>query len=126
MHNGDRLNWCRGPEACGLACTKQEGCTAFDVRPDGTGCLLYGHARVAPASGVPGDCYYPPPAIQGGAPSADSASGGKRKKYKIPEFEAPAVEPEEDVVSDDDEWLFEPPPPVVRSGHYFSCNNFSP
>ena len=38
----------KGIEACGQACAKQPGCTAFDVRPDGSACLLYGHATVIP------------------------------------------------------------------------------
>ena len=38
----------KGIEACGQACARQPGCTAFDVRPDGSACLLYGHATVNP------------------------------------------------------------------------------
>ena len=46
---------------CAEACAKRKGCTAFDVsntQADKTmDCVLYGHKRVAPASGVPGTCY---------------------------------------------------------------------
>ena len=46
---------------CGEACAKRKCCTAFDVsdaQADKTfDCVLYGHKKVAPASGVPGTCY---------------------------------------------------------------------
>ena len=107
----------KGTEACGQACAKQPGCTAFDVRPDGSACLLYGHANVIPASGVPGDCYWPPQIASPGLEAKPGVSGGKKKKSpKVPEFKAPIVEePIEEEDDDDDDWLFEPPPPVVRS-----------
>ena len=104
----------RGTDACGTACAKQNGCTAFDVRSDGSGCLLYGHSSVVPASGVPGDCYMPPfaPTPQE-KKGAAAVKGSKKKVYKVPEFDDPTVEAD-DIESDDDEWLFEPPPPVIR------------
>jgi hypothetical protein len=54
----------KGPlagQACAEACARRKGCTAFDLS-GGEGlaeaeCALYGHQRVAPASGVPGRCY---------------------------------------------------------------------
>ena len=53
---------------CGEACSKMEGCTAFDVREgdDDKGktiCTLYGHAKVVPATGVSKiitNCYAAP------------------------------------------------------------------
>ena len=48
-------------QGCAEACARRKGCTAFDVsdsQPDNTfDCALYGHVKVAPASGVPGTCY---------------------------------------------------------------------
>jgi len=41
--------------ACARACAARNRCTAFDLAA--TECALYGHKQVAPASGVPGDCY---------------------------------------------------------------------
>ena len=104
----------RGVEGCGTACAKQAGCTAFDVRPDGSGCLLYGHSSVVPASGVPGDCYMPP--LHAPEQGSEKKTGGasKKKAYKVPEFDAPTVEADDVDSEDDDEWLFEPPPPVIR------------
>jgi hypothetical protein len=54
----------KGPlaaQACAEACARRKGCTAFDLS-GGEGlaeaeCALYGHQKVAPASGVPGRCY---------------------------------------------------------------------
>merc|ERR1711892_1592672 len=49
-----------GPQDCALACAKKNGCTAFDVAPMPEGleeCAIYGHKKVLPATGVPGDCY---------------------------------------------------------------------
>jgi len=49
------------PRQCAEACAKKKGCTAFDlsdIQADNTfDCALYGHSNVAPASGVPGNCY---------------------------------------------------------------------
>jgi len=49
------------PEECKEACAKKKGCTAFDLseqQEDKTfECGLYGHKKVQPASGVPGNCY---------------------------------------------------------------------
>jgi len=48
------------PQDCALACAKKKGCTAFDIAsmPDGLEeCAIYGHKKVLPASGVPGNCY---------------------------------------------------------------------
>ena len=45
---------------CALECAKKKGCTAFDVSPmpeNTNECALYGHRKVVPASGVPGNCY---------------------------------------------------------------------
>ena len=104
----------KGTEGCGMACAKQSGCTAFDLRPDGSGCLLYGHSSVVPASGVPGDCYLPPSTVHDDLTARKTGAGGsKRKAYKVPEFDAPTLEAD-DVDSEDDEWLFEPPPPIIR------------
>jgi len=49
-----------GPQECAVACAKKKRCKAFDVAPMPEGmeeCALYGHSKVVPASGVPGDCY---------------------------------------------------------------------
>merc|ERR1711892_1388782 len=49
-----------GPQDCAVACAKKKGCTAFDVAPMPEGleeCAIYGHKKVLPATGVPGDCY---------------------------------------------------------------------
>ena len=49
------------PQACAEACARRRGCTAFDLSAGGEGgaldCALYGHAKVVPASGVPGSCF---------------------------------------------------------------------
>ena len=49
------------PRQCAEACAKRKGCTAFDLsnmQPDNKfECALYGHSKVSPASGVPGNCY---------------------------------------------------------------------
>merc|ERR1711915_151652 len=49
------------PQDCADSCAKKRGCTAFDLsdkQADNTyDCALYGHAKVSPASGVPGTCY---------------------------------------------------------------------
>ena len=67
------------PRQCAHACAARKGCTAFDlseprevtycnnfssklsinrVQQDGSvECALYGHKKVSPASGVPGNCY---------------------------------------------------------------------
>jgi hypothetical protein len=46
---------------CATACAKKMGCTAFDLSErDEQGkfeCALYGHSKVVPAIGVPGNCY---------------------------------------------------------------------
>jgi len=48
------------PKDCAVACAKRRGCTSFDI---GAGantedeCALYGHKKVAAASGVAGTCY---------------------------------------------------------------------
>merc|ERR1719310_2406259 len=51
----------KSAQECAEACARRKGCTAFDVsdsQPDNTfDCALYGHVKVAPASGVPGTCY---------------------------------------------------------------------
>ena len=51
----------KSAQDCAEACAKRKGCTAFDLsdaQPDQTfDCALYGHPKVAPASGVPGTCY---------------------------------------------------------------------
>jgi len=50
----------KGPlaaQACAEACARRKGCTAFDLSGDGAECALYGHQKVAPASGVPGRCF---------------------------------------------------------------------
>ena len=48
-------------EQCAESCARRKGCTAFDLsdkQSDNTfDCALYGHAKVSPASGVPGTCY---------------------------------------------------------------------
>ena len=48
-------------QGCADACARKKGCTAFDLseqQPDKTfDCTLYGHRKVEPASGVPGNCY---------------------------------------------------------------------
>ena len=48
-------------QGCADACARKKGCTAFDLseqQPDKTfDCTLYGHKKVEPASGVPGNCY---------------------------------------------------------------------
>jgi hypothetical protein len=51
------------PQSCAEACARRKGCTAFDLSEavdaaSGTfDCVLYGHAKVMAASGVPGTCY---------------------------------------------------------------------
>ena len=49
------------PRTCAEHCAKKRGCRAFDLsnqQEDGRlDCALYGHAKVVPASGVPGNCY---------------------------------------------------------------------
>merc|ERR1712029_941628 len=38
----------------------KKGCTAFDIAPmtdNINECALYGHKKVSPASGVPGECF---------------------------------------------------------------------
>merc|ERR1719334_143718 len=49
------------PRQCAEACARKKGCTSFDLseqQPDNTfDCALYGHKKVSPASGVPGNCY---------------------------------------------------------------------
>merc|ERR1712106_852530 len=46
---------------CAEACARKKGCTSFDLsdlQADKTfDCALYGHKKVAPAHGVPGNCY---------------------------------------------------------------------
>merc|ERR1719193_2555180 len=48
-------------KGCAEACARKKGCTAFDLserQEDNTfDCALYGHKKVQPASGVPGNCY---------------------------------------------------------------------
>ena len=108
---------------CGEACSSSGGCTAFDVRESEEGkektiCTLYGHAKVVPASGVSRtSCYAAPQrGFVAASPSKATKAAKKPKEYKIPEFDAPKVLQDEEIVSDDDdEWLFEPPPPEIRS-----------
>merc|ERR1712227_1032888 len=48
------------PKECAIECAKKKGCTAFDVAPmqeNINECALYGHKKVSPASGVPGECF---------------------------------------------------------------------
>merc|ERR1712106_316041 len=49
------------PRQCAEECAKKKGCSAFDLselQADNTfDCVLYGHVKVSPASGVPGTCY---------------------------------------------------------------------
>ena len=48
------------PRQCAEECAKKRGCKAFDLsNPEDNSfdCVLYGHAKVVPASGVPGNCY---------------------------------------------------------------------
>jgi len=48
-------------QQCAESCARRKGCTAFDLsdkQSDNTyDCVLYGHVKVSPASGVPGTCY---------------------------------------------------------------------
>ena len=48
------------PRECAKECAKRKGCTAFDLsnlQNNGFDCVLYGHKKIVPASGVPGNCY---------------------------------------------------------------------
>jgi hypothetical protein len=49
------------PRQCAEACARKKGCTSFDLsdmQTDNTfDCALYGHKKVSPAHGVPGNCY---------------------------------------------------------------------
>ena len=51
----------KAPRQCAEACAKKKGCRAFDlsnIQEDKSfDCVLYGHSKVVPASGVPGNCY---------------------------------------------------------------------
>ncbi len=48
-------------KACAKACAKTHGCLAFDLSDETDKerfkCFLYGNKHVAPASGVPGECF---------------------------------------------------------------------
>ena len=48
-------------KACAEACARRKGCTAFDLSEEQEDrtfeCGLYGHKKIQPASGVPGNCY---------------------------------------------------------------------
>ena len=48
------------PRQCAEECAKKKGCKAFDLSNQENSsfdCVLYGHTKVVPASGVPGNCY---------------------------------------------------------------------
>ena len=48
------------PRQCAEECAKKKGCKAFDLsspQNNSFDCVLYGHTKVVPASGVPGNCY---------------------------------------------------------------------
>merc|ERR1712106_831308 len=48
------------PRQCAEECAKKKGCSAFDIAPMPEGleeCAIYGHKKILPATGVPGDCY---------------------------------------------------------------------
>ena len=49
------------PRQCAEACARKRGCKAFDLsniqQDNSFDCVLYGHSKVVPASGVPGNCY---------------------------------------------------------------------
>ena len=48
------------PRQCAEECAKKKGCKAFDLsnmQENDFDCVLYGHNKIVPASGVPGNCY---------------------------------------------------------------------
>ncbi len=104
-------------EDCGKLCLASKGCTAFHVADEDDGrfdCFLFAHKDVAPASGVPGDCFTATGSIR-------PRKKKKKKNFKVPQFDEPKVMADNTVDSaDDEEWLFDPPPPEVRSRSHIS------
>ena len=77
----------RSLQECANACAAKAGCTAFDLshqygeKDHEDECLLYGHKKVAPASGVPGRCYVV--VDDNDDDEADGGKGGVEKSGKI-------------------------------------------
>jgi len=77
-------------QGCADACARKKGCTAFDLsekQPDLTfDCTLYGHKKVAPASGVPGNCYVlsdKPGVVPGDVGAAAAAEEEKEVELEV-------------------------------------------
>ena len=72
-------------QQCANACAGKAGCTAFDLshqygeKDHEDECLLYGHKKVAPASGVPGRCYV----VVDGAGEGDKKEEMNKGRFQI-------------------------------------------
>ena len=86
-------------------------------------CTLFNHHDVEPAEGVSGTCYRVTASFNlirqlkkaksaGGLPVEEAQK--PKKKYTVPDFDAPKVL-EEDQSAYEEELLFEPPPKEIRS-----------
>lgn len=74
------------PQDCAVECAKKKGCSAFDVAPMNdhiNECALYGHKKVHPASGVPGNCFQlGKAAVIEEEPDIPEIDDGVKHKYK--------------------------------------------